>query len=114
MRTTDVEMILETYDEAEDKNKAILNLAQMLKVTPGEIVEKLEKNGREIRIKTKQETKKEDPVKEVKREMGGHVQDVLFKEIAYLERHIDELKTELAKAEADYKEITEFVFSFNP
>lgn len=123
MRTTDIEMILETYNAAEDKELAIENLARMLKVHPGEIREKIEKWGRKPK-KTKAEqvgkpenaekTKESEKNPLVPRAMGPHVQDVLFNEIAFLEKRIDELRKELAKAEADYKETTDFVFGFTP
>lgn len=118
MRTTDIEMILETYNEAEDKEKAIDGLAKMLKVPRSEVIEKIEKWGKK-RIKTKEASEKPPENKEEKnplvpRAMGEHVQDVLFKEIDYLEKRIGELEKELEKTKADYQETYEFVFGYTP
>lgn len=62
MRTTDVELILETYDEAINKRKAILSIAKLLDVTPEEVIEKLQQNGRKIDY-TKKEKPKKAPAK---------------------------------------------------
>lgn len=63
MRTTDVELILEAYDEADNKRKAIMSLAKLIGVTPEEVIEKLKENGRKIDFtrKAKPKKKAEDP-----------------------------------------------------
>lgn len=129
MRTTDVDVILQTYDEATNKRKAIMSLAKLLSVNPEEIVEKLQQNGRSISVaepkkkpikeaETKELEKaiKENPIQSVAPEaaalpMPEYVQDILFKEFGTLERQIDELTQELEKTKEHYIVLKKYLFN---
>lgn len=136
MRTTDVELILETYDEAINKRKAILSIAKLLDVTPEEVIEKLQQNGRTIdmskRKKPKAAAKTEEPC-ELKNELTenlplkteeqkqpeaaaakaiipDYVQDVLFREFGALETRLGELQAEIEATEQKYKLLKNYLF----
>lgn len=136
MRTTDVELILETYDEAINKRKAILSIAKLLDVTPEEVIEKLQQNGRTIdmskRKKPKAAAKTEEPC-ELKNELAenlplkseeqkqpeaaaakaiipDYVQDVLFREFGALETRLGELQAEIEATEQKYKLLKNYLF----
>lgn len=137
MRTTDVELILETYDEAINKRKAILSIAKLLDVTPEEVIEKLQQNGRTIdmskRKKPKAAAKTEEPC-ELKNELTEnlplkteepeaadpeqkalnipeYVQDVLFEKFGQLERKLGELQQEYNETEQKYLVLKRYLFN---
>lgn len=123
MRTTDVQMILQTYKDAENKRKAILSLSKLLDVSTDEIVEKLQQNGVQISyaapkkkpIKEQQEIAKEDPIQSVAPEaaalpMPEYVQDILFREFGSLERKMDELAAELEATKEHYAVLRQYLF----
>lgn len=123
MRTTDVEMILETFDHAENKPKAIANLANMLKVDVDVIKEKLQQNGRrldyaQIKPKKKKDPEAAAPEKEIPSNiskpceelpMPEYVKDILFKEVARLETRLDELQTEYKEAQKNYVSLRDYL-----
>ncbi len=123
MRTTDVQMILQTYKDAENKRKAILSLSKLLDVSTDEIVEKLQQNGVQISyaapkkkpIKDLQEIVKENPIQSVAPEaaalpMPEYVQDILFREFGSLERKMDELAAELEVTKEHYAVLKQYLF----
>lgn len=137
MRTTDVELILETYDEAINKRKAILSIAKLLDVTPEEVIEKLQQNGRTIdmskRKKPKAAAKTEESC-ELKNELTEnlplkfeeqaaadpeqkalnipeYVQDVLFEKFGQLERKLGELQQEYNETEQKYLVLKRYLFN---
>ncbi len=126
MRTTDVQMILQTYKDAENKRKAILSLSKLLNVSTDEIVEKLQQNGVQISyaapkkkpIKEPQEIEeiiKENPIQSVSPEaaalpMPEYVQDILFREFGSLERKMDELAAELEVTKEHYAVLKQYLF----
>ena len=123
MRTTDVQMILQTYRDAENKRKAILNLSKVLNVSTDEIVEKLQQNGVQISyaepkkkpIKELEEIVKENPIQSVAPEaaalpMPEYVQDILFREFGSLERKMDELAAELEVTKEHYAVLKQYLF----
>lgn len=129
MRTTDVDVILQTYDEAANKRKAIMSLAKLLSVSPEAVIEKLQQNGRSISVaepkkkpikeaetKELEKTIKENPIQSVAPEaaalpMPEYVQDILFKEFGTLERQIDELTQELEKTKEHYIVLKKYLFN---
>lgn len=123
MRTTDVQMILQTYRDAENKRKAILNLSKVLNVSTDEIVEKLQQNGVQISyaepkkkpIKELEEIVKENPIQSVAPEaaalhMPEYVQDILFREFGSLEKKMDELAAELEVTKEHYAVLKQYLF----
>jgi len=123
MRTTDVDVICTTYDEAVNKRKAIMSLAKLLGVSPEEIIEKLQQNGRTIsaaepKLRKKPEVKEPEAPKEETKEspkaaalpMPEYVQDILFKEFGTLERKIDDLSLELEKTKEHYIVLKNYLF----
>lgn len=129
MRTTDIEMMIETYRQAENKMKAIRNLGKMFDLLPSEIMEKLEKNGikvhEDIERETNQRPKKRiktegngaEVVKEIKvpgpqapeLPMPDYILEILFKEVSVLERKMDALKDELRATEDHYKVLKDYL-----
>lgn len=131
MRTTDVELILQTYDEAINKRKAILSLSKLLSADPDEIIEKLQQNGREIALdqpkkkptkgtETKAEELKkvitENPLQSVEPQAAGlpmpeYVRDILFEKFSDLERELGELQEKLKKTEDHYNVLRGYLFN---
>lgn len=132
MRTTDIEMMLETYDQAENKRQAITALAKMLKVDPDVIKEKLQQNGRKIdfaNVKTKPtkatETKayvidknqmptsenivRADESQAAALPMPEYVRDILFGKVGELETTIDRLQDELKEAQEHYAVLRDYL-----
>lgn len=105
MRTTDVDMMLETFDQAENKRKAIEALSKMLKISPEVVKEKLQQHGRVIdygeKCKKTMVTEKADL--KVVLPMPEYIQDILFREVAELEKRLDELQSELKITEDHYQ-----------
>lgn len=86
MRTTDIEMILETYDEAENKVVAINNLANMLHIEKRLVVHYLQEYGRYL---GKDEKKKRDvPKTEEKKRPGRPKAKVKKDEFAELAQEV--------------------------
>ena len=128
MRTTDVELICQTYDDAINKRKAIMSLSKLLSVSPDEIIEKLQQNGRTIaQAEPKKKTIKEPEKKEVEKvikenpiqsvapisptlPMPEIVQDILFREFSHLEQRIGELTAELDTTKEQYCAVKKFLF----
>lgn len=128
MRTTDVELICQTYDDAINKRKAITSLSKLLSVSPDEIIEKLQQNGRTIaqaepkrkpvistETKELEKVVKENPIQNVAPvvptlPMPEYVQDILFKEFSSLEQRIGELTAELEKTKEHYVVVKKFLF----
>ena len=137
MRTTDVEVICMTYDEATNKRQAIMSLAKLIGVTPEEIIEKLQQNGRTIdmskRKKPKAAAKTEEPG-ELKTEptdklplkfeeqeaadpeqkalnIPEYVQDVLFEKFGQLETKLGELQQEYNETEQKYLVLKRYLFN---
>ena len=128
MRTTDVDLICQTYDDAINKRKAIMSLSKLLSVSPDEIIEKLQQNGRQIaqaepkkkpikETETKELEKvvKENPIQSVSplvptMPMPEYVQDILFKEFSSLEQRIGELTSELEKTKEHYVVVKKYLF----
>lgn len=132
MRTTDMEMVLETYDHAENKRKAIEATSKLLNVSPEEIKEVLQKNGRVIDfqkpIKTKEERakasikpkamvppKEADPPEPEKEAaapepMPEYVKEVLMNGMDQLEQEIQETTQRLKMLEGNYKVLTDYIF----
>lgn len=132
MRSTDMEMVLETYDHAENKRKAIEATSKLLNVSPEEIKEVLQKNGRVIDsqkpIKTKEERpkasikpramelpKEADPPEPTKEAaapepMPEYVKEVLINGMDQLEQEIQEATQRLKMLEGNYKVLTDYIF----
>lgn len=136
MRTTDVEVICMTYDEATNKRQAIMSLAKLIGVTPEEIIEKLQQNGRTIDMSKRKKPKaaaKTEPG-ELKNELTEnrllkseeseaadleqkalnipeYVQDVLFEKFGQLETKLGELQQEYNETEQKYLALKRFLFN---
>lgn len=131
MRTTEIEVILETYDEAINKRQAIISLSKLFDVTPELIIEKLKKNGRTIDINRQkkperkqaedhgllkvEKSKKEEPQEEMKATakdlpVPEYVKDCLFDKFGQLETKLGELQEELQKTEQEYTLLKNFLF----
>ena len=132
MRTTDVEMVLETYDQAENKRKAIEATSKLLNVSPEEIKEVLQKNGRVIDFQKPIKTKGERPTATIKNKimepareadppepakeaaapepMPEYVKEVLMNGMDQLEQEIQETTQRLKMLEGNYKVLTDYIF----
>ncbi len=135
MRSTDMEMVLETYDYAENKRKAIEATSKLLNVSPEEIKEVLQKNGRVIDFQKPIKTKGERPTATIKNKimepareadqpeepekpkeaaapepMPEYVKDVLMHGMDQLEQEIQEATQRLKMLEGNYKVLTDYIF----
>ncbi len=127
-----MEMVLETFDQAENKRKAIEATSKLLNVSPEEIKEVLQKNGREIDFKKPIKTKEERPTATIKNKimeparetdppeepkeaaapepMPDYVKEVLLKGMDQLEIEIKEATERLHMLENNYKVLTDYIF----
>ena len=127
-----MEMVLETFDQAENKRKAIEATSRLLRVSPDEIKEILQSNGREIDFKKPIKTKEERPTATIKNRimepareadppekpkeaaapepMPDYVKDVLLKGVDQLEAEIKEVTERLHMLENNYKVLTDYIF----
>ena len=132
MRSTDMEMVLETYDHAENKRKAIEATSKLLNVSPEEIKEVLQKNGRVIDFQKPIKTKGERPTATIKNKimepareadppepakeaaapepMPEYVKEVLMNGMDQLEQEIQEATQRLKMLEGNYKVLTDYIF----
>lgn len=121
--------ILELYDEALDKNKAIRDIARTFDVTQDEVTDIIFKNGRPIPLKmTKSEPKKEPddfdcPDDEAAAQepeeaqeaavqllpIPNYIFDVLMRELDTLDMQINALSQKLADLSTKYTDISKFI-----
>lgn len=121
--------ILELYDEALDKNKAIRDIARTFDVTQDEVTDIIFKNGRPIPLKmTKSEPKKEPddfdcPDDEAAAQepeeaqeaavqllpIPNYIFDVLMRELDTLDMQINALSQKLTDLSTKYTDISKFI-----
>lgn len=130
MNKSETELILETYDSADNKRKIINSLSKMLRVSSDEIIESLQQNGREVplteskkpgRPKVKsvinipEEVKKsidsfiQEPEKKEELPMPEFVRDVLFREVSRLEKQLDQIRTEYEETQKNYMSLRDYL-----
>ena len=138
MRTTEVEVILETYDEAINKRKAIIAVAKLFNLSTDEVIAVLKKNGRTIDMSKKEKPeKKETETKEPETAavntlesekaeelpfkieeqktakdlpIPDYVKDCLFDKFGQVETKLGELQQELEKTSKEYTLLKNFLF----
>lgn len=119
--------ILELYDEALDKNKAIRDIAKTIGVPQEEVRDVIYENGRPIppkRAKTEAKSEPDDPdcpdevVKAADQEaeeaaailpIPNYIFDVLMKELDSLDMQINALSQKLADLSTKYTDISKFI-----
>lgn len=119
--------ILELYDEALDKNKAIRDIAKTIGVPQEEVRDVIYENGRPIppkRTKTEAKSEPDDPVitdegdKAADQEaqeaaailpIPNYIFDVLMKELDALDMQINALSQKLADLSTKYTDISKFI-----
>ena len=119
--------ILELYDEALDKNKAIRDIAKTIGVPQEEVRDVIYENGRPIppkRTKTEVKSEPDDPVipdegdKAADQEaqeaaailpIPNYIFDVLMKELDSLDMQINALSQKLADLSTKYTDISKFI-----
>lgn len=119
--------ILELYDEALDKNKAIRDIAKTIGVPQEEVRDVIYENGRPIppkRTKTEAKSEPDDPVipdeddKTADQEaqeaaailpIPNYIFDVLMKELDSLDMQINALSQKLADLSTKYTDISKFI-----
>lgn len=119
--------ILELYDEALDKNKAIRDIAKTIGVPQEEVRDVIYENGRPIppkRTKTEAKSEPDDPVipdeddKAADQEaqeaaailpIPNYIFDVLMKELDSLDMQINALSQKLADLSTKYTDISKFI-----
>lgn len=119
--------ILELYDEALDKNKAIRDIAKTIGVPQEEVRDVIYENGRPIppkRTKTEAKSEPDDPVipdegdKVADQEaqeaaailpIPNYIFDVLMKELDALDMQINALSQKLADLSTKYTDISKFI-----
>lgn len=119
--------ILELYDEALDKNKAIRDIAKTIGVPQEEIIDVVYENGRPIPPKrTKSEPRPETdypdcPDEEIESAdqdgqeaavqlpIPNYIFDVLMRELDALDMQINALSQKLADLSAKYTDISKFI-----
>lgn len=119
--------ILELYDEALDKNKAIRDIAKTIGVPQEEVRDVIYENGRPIppkRTKTEAKSESDDPVipdegdKAADQEpqeaaailpIPNYIFDVLMRELDALDMQINALSQKLADLSTKYTDISKFI-----
>lgn len=119
--------ILELYDEALDKNKAIRDIAKTIGVPQEEVRDVIYENGRSIppkRTKTEAKSEPDDSVipdegdKAADQEaqeaaailpIPNYIFDVLMKELDSLDMQINALSQKLADLSTKYTDISKFI-----
>lgn len=123
--------ILELYDEALDKNKAIRDIARTFDVSQDEVTDVIYKNGRPIPPKRRKNEPKEEPddfdcpddeaaaqetdesqeAQEavVQLPIPNYIFDVLMRELDTLDMQINALSQKLADLSTKYTDISKFI-----
>ena len=119
--------ILELYDEALDKNKAIRDIAKTIGVPQEEVIDVIYENGRPIppkRTKSEPRTEADDPdcpdeviegtdqetqEAAVQLPIPNYIFDVLMKELDALDMQINALSQKLADLSTKYTDISKFI-----
>ena len=119
--------ILELYDEALDKNKAIRDIARTFDVTQDEVTDVIYKNGRPIppkRTKSEPRPEPDDPdcpdeeIESADQEgqeaavqlpIPNYIFDVLLRELDALDMQINAMSQKLADLSTKYTDISKFI-----